>query len=71
MDLYRFQEDIILYASWINDELKREKISTHAATYLGVSSGIILSIASMMVSLPLYSFDVRFIFINVRIKYRI
>lgn len=37
LDQYRFQEDIISYASIIHDELKREKMSTNAATYLGVN----------------------------------
>ncbi|MCQ2531892.1 MAG: HDIG domain-containing protein [Saccharofermentans sp.] len=39
--------------------------TTIAATYLGVSSGIILSVASMVISWPLYNFDNKYVYINV------
>ncbi len=37
LDTYRFQEDIIKYGSIIHDELKREKMSTSASSYIGVN----------------------------------
>ena len=39
--------------------------TTISATYLGVSSGIILSVATSLIMWPLYNFDNRFIYISV------
>lgn len=42
LDQTRFQENIITYGSWIFDEIKREKMATEAAQYLGARPETIL-----------------------------
>ena len=43
LDLYNFQEKVIEYGSWITDELKREKVATKAAQYLGANPHSVLT----------------------------
>lgn len=43
LDLYKYQEDIILYGSWITDDLRREKMASNAAAYLGVNYKTVLN----------------------------
>ena len=43
LDLYKYQEDIILYGSWITDDLRREKMATNAAAYLGANYKTVLN----------------------------
>lgn len=43
LDLTKFQEDIIMYGSWIYDEIKREKMATEAAQYLSARPETILN----------------------------
>ncbi|MBR6880982.1 MAG: DNA primase [Clostridiales bacterium] len=42
LDTYRFQEDIIMYGSWLFDDLKREKLASSSAQYLGANYETIL-----------------------------
>lgn len=43
LDQTRFQEDIITYGSWLFDPIKREKMATQAAQYLGVRAETIVA----------------------------
>ena len=43
LDTYKFQEDVIKYGSWLHDDLKREKMATNAASYLGANSQTVLN----------------------------
>lgn len=43
LDQYKYQDDIILYGSWIQDELRREKMATNAAVYLGANYKTVLN----------------------------
>jgi len=43
LDLYRYQEDIIRYGSWVRDDLKREKMASNAASYLGANYMTVLN----------------------------
>ena len=43
LDTYKYQEDIILYGSWISDDLRREKMASGAALYLGANYKTVLN----------------------------
>lgn len=43
LDTYKFQDDVIMYGSWLHDDLKREKMATNAASYLGANSQTVLN----------------------------
>ena len=43
LDTYKYQEDIILYGSWIADDLRREKMATDASLYLGANYKTVLN----------------------------
>ena len=43
LDQYKYQDDIILYGSWIQDDLRREKMATNAAVYLGANYKTVLN----------------------------
>ena len=43
LDLYKYQEDIIRYGSWVTDDLKREKMASNAASYLGANYMTVLN----------------------------
>ena len=42
LDLTKYQEDIIMYGSWIYDPIKREKMAVQAAQYLGARAETIV-----------------------------
>lgn len=43
LDTYKFQDLVTQYGSWIFDDLKREKMATNAASYLGANSQTVLN----------------------------
>ena len=43
LDLTKFQEDIVKYGSWLYDPIKREKMATQAAQYLGARAETIVA----------------------------
>ena len=43
LDTYKYREDIILYGSWIADDLRREKMATDASFYLGANYKTVLA----------------------------
>lgn len=43
LDQAKFQEDIIMYGSWLYDPIKREKMAAQAAQYLGARSETIVT----------------------------
>ena len=43
LDTYKFQDDVITYGSWLFDDLKREKMATNAASYLGANAQTVLN----------------------------
>ena len=42
LDLYKYQEEVTEYGSWIRDDVKREKMASMAATYLRVNYTTVL-----------------------------
>lgn len=43
LDLHKYQDDIIMYGSWIYDDIKREKMAASSAVYLGVNYMTVLN----------------------------
>lgn len=44
LDTYKYQEDIVLYSSWIRDDIKREKIAYEASKYLKATPQTVMSL---------------------------
>ena len=51
LDLYRYQDDIVTYGSWVTDDLKREKMASTAAQYLGANYMTVLNRMNDMMKL--------------------